>query len=80
MNWKNIDLNSPYERDQDILNSYDSETLLMEIEHNCKEINRETVKKQAFYEIEQKARVAKEIILDNLDNFVKESQKYRAMP
>jgi len=79
MNWKNIDLNSPYERDQNILDSYDSDTLLLEIEHNCPEINRDTVRKQALYEINLKAKVAKEILEANLDNYVKEALKYRNM-
>jgi len=79
MNWNNIDLNSPYERDQNILDSYDSDTLLLEIEHNCPEINRDTVRKQALYEINLKAKVAKEILEANLDNYVKEALKYRNM-
>ena len=77
MNWNNIDLNSPYERSQDILDGYDSDTLLMEIEHNCPVINRDTVRKQAMYEIELKRKVAIEILEANLDNYVNEALKYR---
>lgn len=77
MNWKNIDLNSPYERDQNILDSYDSNTLLMEIEHNCKEITIETVRAQALHEINLKRKIAIEILEDNLANYVKEALKYR---
>lgn len=80
MNWNNIDLNSPYERDQNFLDSYDFDTLLMEIEHNCREINPDTVRKQAMYEIELKRRTAIEILEANLDNIVKKAQEYRAAP
>jgi len=80
MNWNNIDLNSPYERNQDILDGYDCETLLLEVACNCPEINRETVRKQAMYEIELKRKTAIEILNANLDNLVKQAIKERANP
>lgn len=79
MNWNNIDLNSQYERSQPILDSYDCETLLLEVAHNCREINRETVRAQAMHELTIKHKTAVEILEANLDNLVKEALKERAI-
>ena len=49
MDYLNIDLNSDYERNADILDGYNLDTLFLEISCNLREINEETVKKQ-FYE------------------------------
>jgi hypothetical protein len=77
MNWNNIDLTSAYEVSQDILDGYSSETLLLEVQCNCPVINRETVRKQALYEIELKRKVAIEILEANLDNYVNAALKNR---
>lgn len=79
MNWNNIDLNSPYERSQPILDSYDCETLLLEVAHNCREITRETVRAQAMESINGKYKTAIEILEANLDNLVAEALKERAI-
>lgn len=79
MNWNNINLSSPYERQQDILDGYDCETLLLEVSCNLKEINRETVKAQALASIKAKYNTAIEILMANLDNLVAEAQKERAI-
>lgn len=79
MNWNNIDLNSEYERSQPILDSYDCETLLLEVHANCREINHKTVKEQAMKELKLKYDVAVSILEANLDNLVKEAQKERAI-
>ena len=49
MDYLNIDLNNDHERNTNILDGYDLETLFLEISCNVTEINEETVKKQ-FYE------------------------------
>jgi len=79
MNWKHIGLNSQYEREQNILDPYDSETLLLEVACNLRIINRETVRAQAMESIKSKYKVAIEILEDNLDNLVKEAQRERAI-
>lgn len=79
MNWNNIDLNSPYERNQPILDPYDCETLLLEVSCNLKVINRETVRAQAVESIKGKYQTAIEILDANLDNLVKEAQRERAI-
>ena len=79
MNWNKIDLTSPYERSQDILDGYDSETLLLEVACNCKEITKETIRKQAMYEINLKHKTAVEILEANLDNYLTEALRERAI-
>lgn len=80
MNWNNINLESPYEVQQDILDGYDCETLLLEVNCNLKVINRETVKAQAMESIKCKYKTAIEILDANLDNLVAYAQKERAKP
>ena len=79
MNWNNIDLSSDYERNQPILDSYDCDTLLLEVAHNCKVITKEAIRAQAIHEIDLKRQVALEILEANLDNLTKEALKERAI-
>lgn len=79
MNWNNIDLNSPYERSQNILDGYDSETLLLEIECNLPVINKATVKAQALASIKTKYETAISILNANLDNITNEALKTRSI-
>lgn len=80
MDWKNIDLSSPYERSQDILDGYDSETLLLEIHCNLSEITRNTIRAQAMESINSKYKTAIEILDANLDNYLTEALRERAIP
>lgn len=80
MNWKNVDLDSPYESSQDILDSYNFDTLLLECEHNLTEINRGTVKAQALESIKIKYQTALSILNDNLDNITNKALEYRNTP
>jgi len=77
MNWKNVNLNSPYERDSSILDNYTFDTLLLEISCNLRDINKETIRKQFITELENKVNSAKEIFEYNLDNILKDALKYR---
>lgn len=79
MNWHNIDLNSPYERQQDILDGYDSETLLLEVACNLRDINRDTIRAQAMESIKSKYKTAIEILDANLDNYLTHALKERAI-
>lgn len=80
MNWKNVNLNSPYESSQDMLDGYDFDTLLLEVSCNLTEITPETVRKQALESIKGKYQTALEILEDNLQNITNAALKYRAMP
>jgi SUMO ligase MMS21 Smc5/6 complex component len=80
MNWNNIDLTSPYELDQPILDSYDCKTILLEVACNIKDITRESVRRQAIESIKNKYETALEILEANLDNLTKEALRERAIP
>ena len=79
MDYFNIDLNSDHERNTDILDGYDLETLFLEISCNLREINEETVKQQFYESLNSKIQTAKEIFNANLQNIVKYAQEERAI-
>ena len=79
MNFLNIDLKSDYERNADILDGYDLETLILEISCNLREINEETVKQQFYESLNSKIQSAKDIFNANLQNIVKYAQEERAI-
>ena len=79
MNYLNIDLSNDYERNTDILDGYDLETLFLEISCNLSEINEETVKQQFYESLNSKIQSAKDIFNANLKNIVKYAQEERAI-
>ena len=79
MDYLNINLNNDHERNTDILDGYDLETLFLEISCNLREINEETVKKQFYESLNSKIETAKEIFNANLQNIVKYAQEQRAI-
>lgn len=79
MNWENVNLESKYERSQNILDGYSFDILLLEISCNIKNINKDTIKKQFEESLKMKIDSAKEIFEANLDNIVKQAIKEREM-
>ena len=79
MDFLNIDLNSDYERNADILDGYNLDTLFLEISCNLREINEETVKQQFYESLNSKIQSAKDIFNANLKNIVKYAQEERAI-
>ena len=77
MNWEKIDLNNECERNLNFLDAYSLNELLLQIEYNIKDINSETVRKQAFDCLKDRYLEAKEIIDANLNNIVKYAKKER---
>jgi hypothetical protein len=77
IDWNNVNLSSPYESSQNLLDGYDFDTLLMEVECNLPTLTKETIKAQAMLSIKQKYNTAIEILNSNLDNILKEALKYR---
>jgi len=77
MDWKNINLSDRYEREQNIIDPLDFDTLLLEISCNIRDINKYTIREQ--FEIDLKARVesAKEVFENNLNNILIDAVKYR---
>lgn len=79
MDFLNINLNNDHERNTDILDGYDLETLFLEISCNLREINEETVKQQFYETLNSKIQSAKDIFNANLKNIVKYAQEERAI-
>lgn len=77
MDWKNVNLESSYERDQNILDPYSFDILLLEIGCNLREINKETIKKQFNESLESKIRSAKEVFNNNLENILNKALEER---
>ena len=77
MNWNNINLERGYEREQNILDPYSFETLLLEINCNVRDINTDTVRKQFKESLESKLNCMKEVFEANLKNIVKQAKKER---
>ena len=76
MNYNNLDL-SDYERDVNIIDPLDFDTLLLEINCNIKDINAETVTKQFNEDLQNCIEGAKSIFNANLNNIVKQAKKER---
>ena len=79
MDFLNIDLNSDYERNADILDGYNLDILFLEISCNLREVNEETVKAQFYESLNSKIQSAKDIFNANLKNIVKYAQEERAI-
>lgn len=79
IDWSNVDLTDSYQRDQNILDPYDFDTLLLEISCNLRkeELTREGIGAHFNEVLCEKVRVAKEVFKDNLDNIIKEAIKER---
>lgn len=77
MNFFNIDLNSPYETNQPILDSYNIETLLLEVSCNLRDINEKTVREQAIVSLKSKYDTAIEILEANIINITNKAIEYR---
>jgi hypothetical protein len=79
MNYLNVNLNSAYELDQNILDPYTFDILLLEIACNLKVITKETITAQFNEVLNSKVESAKEIFAANLANIVKKAKQDRAM-
>ena len=79
MDYLNINLTNDQERNTDILDGYDLETLFLEISCNLTEINEETVKAQFYESLNSKIQSAKDVFNANLKNIVKYAQEERAI-
>lgn len=77
MNWKNIDLNSPSERQLNIIDPLTFDILLLEISCNLPEINEATIKAQFEEDLKSRIQSAREVFNDNLKNILKDALEYR---
>jgi len=79
MDYSNVNLKSPYEASQNILDSINFDILLLEISCNLTVINKETIKKQFEISLDAKINEAKQVFNDNLNNILKEALAYQNM-
>jgi hypothetical protein len=75
--WYNIDLNRMCERDLNIIDPLTFEILLLEIECNIKDIDKETIRKQFNEDLNSRVKKDKEVFEANLNNIVKKALEYR---
>jgi len=80
MDWNNVDLSSPSERDANILDPLSFDILLLEVSCNVREINEQTVRAQFMESLNSKIESAKEVFEANIKNITKEAVRYRAIP
>lgn len=76
MNWNNVDLNS-HEVESNIVDSYSFKTLLLEVECNCREIDKSSIEMQFVKSLNDNIRTARMVFYANLDNILEESLKRR---
>lgn len=79
MNQKNIDLNSPSERNASILDAYTFDTFLLEISTNIKtsDLTEANIKKEFEERLKMRIEEAKDIFKYNLTNITKQAIKER---
>lgn len=77
MNWDNVNLNDGYEREQNILDPLDFDTLLLEINCNCRDINEETIRGQFELDLKIKMDSARDIFEANLNNLLNKALEER---
>ena len=74
MNWKNVNLTDTYEREQNILDPYTFDILLLEISCNLREINEETIRQEFTKNLNSKIESAIEVFDNNLKNILKQAK------
>ena len=79
MDWKNINLSDRYEREQNIIDPLNFDTLLLEISCNIRDINinKSTIREQFEIDLEARIESAKEVFENNLNNILIDAVKYR---
>lgn len=77
MDWKNVNLKSGFEREQNIIDPLSFESLLLEVSCNIKDINKETITAQFETDLKDRIRSAREVFNNNLDNILNDALEYR---
>lgn len=75
MNWQSVNLDDNYERDQNIIDPLSFDTLLLEINCNCKDINEATVRQQFETDLKSRIASAREVFEMNLKNIVRQAKQ-----
>ena len=79
MDWNNINLKSSYEREQNIIDPLNFDTLLLEISCNIKDITKEAIEKQFEDDLQNRITSAREVFALNLTNILIEAKDHRAI-
>jgi len=81
MNWKDVNMNSDYEKEQNIVDPYNFNALLLEIQCNIKKehITKEAIINQFNESLRNNLDSAKEVMESNIDNIIKEAKKTAAI-
>jgi len=81
MTWNNVNMNSDYEKEQNIVDPYNFNALLLEIQCNIKKenITKENIIKQFNESLRNNLDGAKEVMESNIDNIIKEAKKTAAI-
>lgn len=77
VDWKNINLQSPYERSLNLIENLTFDCLLLEINCNLPQINEATVRQQFEEDLNSRIEEAKAIFEDNLANLVNYANSVR---
>ena len=77
IDWNDIDLDSVYESNLDLIDGLTFDDLLLEVNCNCKVIDEESVTKQFEEDLQNRVRVAREIFEANKSNIVRKANKQR---
>lgn len=77
IDWHNVDLESPYERDSFLLDPLRFSDLLLEIHCNIPEINKDAIIKQFEDDLEQRIAEARDIFTSNLANIERKAKANR---
>jgi len=71
MDWNNVDLKSPFERDQNIVDGYSFADLILEMECNATQLTIEALEEQFEESISNNLISAREVFQANKENILK---------
>lgn len=80
MDWNNVDLDSPCERDKYLIHPLKFEDFLLVIEHNVRDINGDSIEQKFEEIIELKVKQARETFKANSQNILNKAIEYRDTP
>jgi len=76
--WNNIDMNSPYETSLNLVENLTFDTLLLEVQCNCKTIDEQSVTAQFEEDLRSRIESAREVFQANLQSIIRKAKLTRA--
>jgi hypothetical protein len=76
--WEDIDMNSPYETSLNLIENLTFDTLLLEVQCNCKTIDAQSVTTQFEEDLYSRIQDAREVFQANLQNIIRKAKLTRA--